>query len=461
MDRQISIFREEVGMKNTGWQSAIMSAFWRKMSAGLAAFVVFALMTAHAQNNNKITLYSFTGVNGDGIGPVSALILDANGNLYGTTQFGGTSTNCVGGCGTVFEVSSSGTETVLHSFTGPSTGDGANPVSGLVMDASGNLYGTTVNGGSSANCLATSTNPGGCGTVFKIDIHGNESVLYSFAGGITDGANPTNGSMIIDSANNLYGVALNGGSSTNCPSGCGVLFKISSSGIETILHTFTNVYQVTSAGTVLDGGNPSGTLLMDSAGNLYGTTQVGGGPFGAGTLYKLDPSNNETGLLAFGALSSLPAVPTSGVIMDASGNLYGTTMNGGTANDGTIFEVGTSDTITSIVPLALSSTNAGLPFAGLVTDHRGNFYGTASQGSTGSCTIPTGTLVGCGAIFVVSKSGGEKLFHDFAGPDGANPFGALIMDSKGYAYGTTMQGGASVGSAACPSGCGTVFKIHL
>lgn len=438
-------------MKNTGLQSAIVNAFWRKMSAGLATFVVFASITAHAQNI-KITLYSFTGVSGDGIGPASGLILDANGNLYGTTQFGGTSANCSGGCGTVFKLSSAGTETVLHSFTGTSTGDGANPVSGLVMDASGNLYGTTQLGGTSVNCSA------GCGTVFKIDTSGNESVLHSFAGGMADGANPTYGNLIIDSANNLYGVTLNGGASTNCTSGCGIVFKIDSSGNETILHTFTNV---SNASVLVDGANPSGSLLRDSAGNLYGTTQVGGGTFGAGTLYKLDPSNNETVLLLFGTPSGLPAVPASGVIMDASGNLFGTTMNGGTANDGTVFELSTSGTLTFLVPLALSSSNGGFPLAGLVMDNKGNLYGTASQGSTGSCTISTGSFVGCGAIFKIDKFHTEKVVHGFAGPDGANPVGGLILDSKGYIYGTTVQGGASVGSAACPSGCGTVFKIHV
>lgn len=444
-------------MKNTRFQIAIMGALWRKARVGLAAFVVVATMTAYAQNNNHITLYSFTGVNGDGVGPASALILDANGNLYGTTQFGGSSTNCTGGCGTVFKLSSAGTETVLHSFTGPSTGDGANPVSGLVMDSSGNIYGTTVNGGSSANCPASSTSPGGCGTVFKIDTSGNETVFYSFVGGITDGANPTYGNLIIDSGNNLYGVTLNGGS-TNCPSGCGIVFKINSSGSETILHTFTNVFITSNGSLLIDGGNPSGTLLMDSAGNLYGTTQVGGGSVGAGSLYKLDPSNNETVLLLFSNLPGLPSVPVSGVIMDESGDFYGTTMSGGSANQGTVFEISSAHTVTFSDPLVLSSSG-GFPFAGLITDHRGNFYGTASQGSTGTCTIATAPWQGCGAIFVVNKFGTEKLVHGFAGPDGANPLGALIMDSKGYAYGTTVQGGASIGSAACPSGCGTVFKI--
>lgn len=445
-------------MKNTELQSAIMNVFWRRMRAGLAVFVVFAWMTAYAQNNNHVTLYSFTGVNGDGVGPTSALILDAKGNLYGTTQFGGSSTNCIGGCGTVFKLSSAGTETVLHSFTGPSTGDGANPVSGLVMDSSGNLYGTTVNGGSSTNCPAGSSSPGGCGTVFKIDTSGNETVLYSFVGGTTDGANPTYGNLIIDSANNLYGVTLNGGS-TNCASGCGIVFKISSLGTETILHTFTNVSIVSSAGSDIDGANPTGSLLMDSAGNLYGTTQVGAGTIGGvGTLYKLDPSNNETILLVFG---SQDAVPASGVIMDASGNFYGTTMSGGSANDGTVFELSTSGTLAFLIPLALSPSNGGLPLAGLLMDNKtGNLYGTASQGSTGTCTISTGSFVGCGAIFKVNKFQGEKVVHGFEGADGANPLGGLIMDPKGYVYGTTVQGGASVGSAACPSGCGTIFKIH-
>jgi uncharacterized repeat protein (TIGR03803 family) len=396
-----------------------------------AAFVQPSL---YAQT--ETVLYSFTGASGDGIGPAASLIMDSKGNLYGTTQFGGSSTNCPRGCGTVFKLDTAGKETVLYSFTG--TPDGANPVSGLIMDPSGTLYGTTVNGGSA-----------GLGTVFKIDATNHETILHSFAGGSTDGANPTDGNLLMDSSGNLYGVTLAGGSTlTTCLFGgsCGTVFKIDPTGTETILHTFTN------SGS--DGGNPSGSLIMDSAGNLYGTTQAGGGTLGGGTVYKLDNSGVETILITFSVLSPNPAGPSAGVIMDSRGDLFGTTQNGGIANDGVVFELTPSDTLAFSTSLVISPTNGGVTSAGLVLDKKGSVYGTTQQG--GSCNIFTGAFVGCGVVFKVDKSGNETIVHNFSGLDGSNPLGGLIMDKKGNLYGTTSQGGAGY-----PTGCscGTIFKI--
>ena len=286
---------------------------------------LFKLDTA----GNETVLHSFTG--GDGNEPdFVTLIMDKKGNLYGTTFFGGAGTCSVSGfsgCGTVFKLDTSGNETVLHSFTN-SGGDGVGPDSGLIMDKAGKLYGTTFSGGTSSNCS------GGCGTVFKLDTSGHEVVLHSFAGG--DGA-VASAALIIDKSRSLYGTTIYGGSSTNCVngalSGCGVVFKLDTAGNETVLHSFI--------GPPTDGYGPYARLIMDTAGNLYGTTASGGGSSvcsgGCGTVFKLDTAGNETVLHSF--TGSDGAGPLAGLIMDTAGNLYGTTQGGGTFGFGTVFKL--------------------------------------------------------------------------------------------------------------------------
>jgi uncharacterized repeat protein (TIGR03803 family) len=178
--------------------------------------VVFKLSPA----GTETVLYSFTG-QPDGGNPEAGLVRDAAGNLYGTTAFGGSSTTCPAGCGTVFKLSPTGTETVLHSFTGP---DGANPYAGLVRDAAGSLYGTTSSGGvKSSACQGGSET---CGVAFKLSPTGTETVLYSFTGG-ADGDVPYAG-LIQDAAGNLYGTTAYGGANSTCdpPYGCGVVFRL-------------------------------------------------------------------------------------------------------------------------------------------------------------------------------------------------------------------------------------------
>jgi uncharacterized repeat protein (TIGR03803 family) len=211
---------------------------------------------------SETVLYSFAGsANGDGWGPNGTLVRDAAGNLYGTTSLGGT--GCDSGCGTVFEVSASGTETLLHVFM-DNGADGFSPSGGLSRDPSGNLYGTTEGGGAF-----------GYGTVFKLDATGQETILYSFAGG-TDGASPFAG-LVRDAAGNLYGSTYYGGAYN-----FGTVFKVNTSGSKTILHDFAG-------GS--DGAYPYAGLILDAAGNLYGTT-VGGGAYGYGTVFVLDPLGN-------------------------------------------------------------------------------------------------------------------------------------------------------------------------
>ena len=245
----------------------------------------------------------------DGGGPEASLTLDGQGNLYGTTSYGGNGNAPVcgpeSGCGTVFELTPSGTETLLYQFTGES--DGAVPVAPVVFDSQGNLYGTTQYGGTP-----------GFGVVFKLNPSGVETVLYSFTGG-ADGSFP-NGGLVLDKKGNVYGVTLEGGGTKNldCQAGCGIVFKVSPTGEETILHSFTDAP---------DGSYPVGSLVFDSHGNLYGAT-TSGGVVGGGTIFKITASGKETVLYSFTGKAD-GGGPTGSLAIDSQGNLYGTTSYGG------------------------------------------------------------------------------------------------------------------------------------
>jgi uncharacterized repeat protein (TIGR03803 family) len=253
----------------------------------------------------ETVLYRFGG-EPDGAYPQAGLVPDTAGNLYGTTLQGGVS----GFGGTVFELNATNTETVLYSFTGGA--DGAAPSAALLRDSAGNLYGTALGGGDSDN-----------GTVFELDANGKFTVLRRFTGG-ADGGKPLTG-LIRDSEDNLYGTTSAGGSSTceeQYSPGCGVVFKLDKSGKETVLHTFSGK----------DGEKPQAEVIRDSEGNFYGITVYGGdlscnAPYGCGVVYKLAPSGKETVLYKFSGGRD-GAFPT-GLVRDTSGNLYGTGGGGG------------------------------------------------------------------------------------------------------------------------------------
>lgn len=272
-------------------------------------------------DGTETVLYAFLG-GSDGIVPQGSLIADANGDLFGVTSEGGSyngSACAEFGCGTVFELQPNGNKTTLYSFSGGS--DGELPSGGLIADAAGNLYGTTEGGGT------CSGNPAGCGTVFKVTRGGAETVFYTFQGG-SDGEEPLAG-LIVDSSGNFYGTTLLGGDTSACSQGCGTVFKISSSGVETILYGFH-------AGS--DGASPEGPLTIDKSGNLYGTTYFGGGTHcGCGTIFKLAPNGTETVLYSF--YPNHGEYPAAGLLKGAHGNLYGTTTAGGTSNDGVVFRI--------------------------------------------------------------------------------------------------------------------------
>jgi uncharacterized repeat protein (TIGR03803 family) len=317
------------------------------------------------ENGEEKVLYNFTG-GSDGANPYSGLILDADGNLYGTTSGGGAD-----GFGTVFKLSKGGKEEVLHGFE--SGADGANPEGSLTMDADGNLYGTTFAGGAS-----------GTGAVFRVTKGGEESILYSFAGG-TDGANPVAG-LTFSSKGDLFGTTSAGGTY-----GDGTVFLVapSKSGWkETVVHNFA---------LQSDGGVPYAGLVLDHSGNLYGAATEGGdgGSSGGGIVFELSASGSGW---TFQVLSDLAGWGISGtfrnVLLDASGNIYATTHCDGSSDAGTVYELVPSEGSWNYSQLyAFTGGTDGLySFSNLVLDSAGNLYGTTAYGGAN----------GSGAVFKVT-----------------------------------------------------------
>jgi uncharacterized repeat protein (TIGR03803 family) len=324
----------------------------------------------------------------------------------------------------------SGAEKVLHSFGGGS--DGKLPNGSLIADGAGNLYGVTARGGDGA-CRS------GCGTVFELAPDGTESVLYAFQDG-SDGAEPV-GALAADSAGNLYGTTESG---TLCAS-CGTVFKLTPDGAETVLYAF-------SGGS--DGSSPAGGVIADASGNLYGVTIAGGNlsdcnEAGCGTVFKVAPDGTETVLHAFQGNDGWE--PRGNLIMDASGNLYGTTLLGGNIGGcdgngcGTVFEVAPDGTET--VLYAFNGSDGYAPFGGVIADSAGNLYGTTFYGGVSDA----------GTVFKLAPDGAESILYSFksSGGDGAGPEAGLVMDKRGNLYGTTPFGGG----CCCKGGCGTAFKL--
>jgi uncharacterized repeat protein (TIGR03803 family) len=318
-------------------------------------------------------LHRFNG-NPDGANPYGGLTSTG----FGTTSAGGTSN-----MGVVFKLGGTTGATVLYSFKGP-PGDGAFPYGGLTEDSSGNLYGATSAGGASNS-----------GIVFKLDpATGKETVLYSFTGG-ADGAFPY-GSLLRSSAGSLYGTTSAGGTTTgNCfPSGCGVVFQVNAAGTESVLHSFTGSP---------DGAYPYAGLIVDSAGNLYGTTYSGGAGActnGCGAVFKLDATGTESVLHSFAGYPTDGAFPYAGVVRDTAGNLYGTAAYGGASDNGVVFELNTAETETVLYSFK-GTTDGGVPRAPLILDSKGNLYGTTYSDGIAGTACGGSPEDSCGVVFKV------------------------------------------------------------
>ncbi len=399
-------------------------------------------------------LHSFNLSVSDGTFPSAGLIADSSGNLYGTTfNGGGSGCGFLGpgpGCGVAFKLSPDGTSyKVLHAFAGGAS-DGGGPGK-LLADGSGNLYGTTFEGGGTG-CGLGGPPPGpppGCGVVFKLSPEGTYKVLHSFGGSPSDGASPSN--LLADGSGNLYGTTANGGAS-----GRGVVFKLLPDGSSyKILHSF--------AGGASDGSAPIGALFADSNGNLYGTTLGGGGTTGCfgqgcGVVFKLSADGTYKVLHSFTGGASDGANPVANLIADSSGNLFGTTLGGGgstscgggaTSGCGVVFKLSPDGTSYKVLHFFTGgASDGGLPLGNLIADNSGNLYGTTDLGGGIGCAG------GCGTVFKLAPDGTSyKVLHSFAGfpSDGANPITDLIADSSGNLYGTTGGGGGA--------DSGTVFKL--
>jgi uncharacterized repeat protein (TIGR03803 family) len=419
----------------------------------LILLLVGAVAARPAQAQTYTVLHDFTD-SPDGAIP-GPIIRDAQGNLYGTTKYGGIATCGLGTCGTVFKVDAAGNETILYAFEGGN--NGTNPDSGLVGDAAGNLYGTTQGNGFID----------GAAVVFKVDPNGQETSL--------DIAGPNaccfDSPLALDAQGNLYGMSPYGGT-PNCgwvenQLGCGTLFKLTPDGRFTVLHTFTGT----------DGIQPEGGVVLDGKGNLYGTASTGGEltcdypgfgqPFekGCGTIYKLDSSGKFTLLHTFSGPGD--GADPLGVILGSDGNLYGIAGSGGEIIGdylyglGTIFKVDTSGGFSVLYtfapcnqpPCTQGQVRNPVYASHLLRDPEGNLYGLQQFNNCAK---------GGGCLFRIDTAGNIADLYDFEGenegPDGSTPMG-VVFGSDHDVYGSMFIGGTSNGGGDCTNGCGTVFHL--
>lgn len=397
-----------------------------------------------ARSNSQVfkTLYTFTG-GADGRLPSGGLVQDAAGNLYGMTIRGGmTSTTWPAGAGVVYKLDTLGNFKVLYTFTGGA--DGSHPLGGPALDSAGNLYGTTFRGG-----IATDAFPTGAGVVFKLDTSSHFSVLHAFTAA-PDGALPA-GNLIVDKKGNLYGTAVYGGQvSADNTSGAGVVYKIDKLGKFSILHAFNGASEGAQpyAGLTLDA----------ATGNLFGTTFIGGAApayGGFGVVYKISPTGQETVLHTFGGPEG--SGPTSTLLRSADGTLFGTTAGiGGGDYDGVVYRIATDQSYTVLYKFGGGtdgSSPGGVlgPNCNLTLDSKGNLCGSTWIGGIGY------EFSGHGTLFALDTSYRESVRYAFTGGlDGSEAVGSLLMDKQGRFYGVTISGGHAIPDQ--PGGCGVIYQ---
>jgi len=421
-----------------------------------------ASVTFAAQTQEYLVIHNFTG-GVDGGSPMSGVILDRGGNLYGTTFSGGAG-NCSGGCGVVYKMSRRGGSWVfstLYMFRGGA--DGWGPAARVVFGPDGALYGTTALGGNGAICNS------GCGTVFRlqpparacasVSCPWTKTILYNFQRG-ADGGFPYSGDLLFDRAGNIYGTTVEGGSNMCGGFGCGTVYELTPAHggwQESILYSFHQPGNV-------DGAAPYGGLIFDQAGNLYGTTSVGGlygmnlcshvdYIQGCGVVFELTPSNgswSESVLYNFTGGSD-GGVPESTLLLGPSGVLYGTTAAGGTGFDlatGTVFQLAPSGAGWSLTTLeAFMGPGTMGPNGGVISDLSGNLFGANPTAITNG-----GGPDWLGVIFQLSPSGGGWTYNQLYGfPEGFNgdygmyPASQVVLDNAATLYGTAAGGNYGAG----------------
>lgn len=418
----------------------------------LAAIVVIS-GSGSATASREQVLYRFQGGT-DGAQPLAGMTADAKGNLYGTTNLGGTG-NCSSGCGTVFELSppmqrgGQWTETVLYSFRGGD--DGANPQAPLIEDKDGNLYGVTSQGGD-GDCINEDLS--GCGVAFELSPSPGagwiETILYSFQGnpgGKGNGDLAWPNGLVFGKRGNLYGFAYDGGHCTTDETGTycsGGAFKLRNEGgawNEKVIYRFNG-----------SSGSPAGAIF-DAHGNLYGTAP--GGVYGFGGVFVLQPPQPGTSRWTESSVYDFHgngdgAFPLYGLVFDGVGNLYDVSLGTG-SEPGNLFELmpAQGGGWTESVLVDFTGANGYEPTTGPIVATNGNLYGTTEAGGAN----------GPGTVFaLVPQNGGwtETVLHSFTGgTDGRAPYGGLVFGKGGALYGTTPAGG----NAGCGSGCGIVFKV--
>lgn len=375
---------------------------------GLTAILMLALaaMMLSAQAQTFTVLHQFDSEN-DGAFPEGAILKGQNGILYGTTTLPGT----------VFKIDREGIESIVGLVNGG--GLGIFPTGTLIQDSLGFLYGVAEGGP-------------GAGVIYKLSPRGKGGILFSFQGGLhIDAPQIPAGGLFMDASGLIFGAA-QFGSDQACELGCGDIFQLDQAGNLSLLHRFTGG---------ADGSNPIGPLVQDVDGNLYGVAQSGGDHLcpekfehirasGCGVVFKLAKSGELTVLHTFKGGIKDGAVPQAGLLLDAAGNLFGTTLAGGPDKLGTIFKIANGGTYTVLHKFVLSE--GANPNGGLAADPAGNLFGTAQVGGDG----------GDGTAFQLSPDGTFKLLHTFEGlEDGAFPRAGLFRDNKGRLYGTTFTNG--------------------
>lgn len=433
------------------FRRSTLANFLKILTTGLvhlfSAFMLLpaAILLSSADAQTYSLFYSFTG-GADGGNPQGQMIRDSSGNLFGSTVQGGDlSCGSGNGCGVIFKIDSSANLTVLHTFTGP---DGSYPFGDMASDASNNLYGTTSQGGGTQ----------ASGVVFKLNkVTGEFNVLHRFGGG-TEGGEP-NG-VIRDSVGNLYGTTFVGGAA-GCGDNltCGTIYKLDRAGSLTVLYNFTG-------GT--DGGLPI-AVIRDNAGNFYGTTLVGGdlncqpntvSGSGCGTVFELTAAGSLKVLHAFtggkdGENDAAVGASQAGLIRNSAGDLFGTSIFGGLRSCksfpgcGVVFET-TAEGKYKVLYSFTGGADGYMPTYALTSDSSGNLYSTTTEGGF---VGPTCGLAGCGTVFELDTSGQLQTLYSFTNTgDGFYP-NNLISDPSGNLYGETTGGGGNSGTA------GTIFKI--